>query len=373
MKGWEMMSVNKAPITEEPTMNPLRILAVSALWQGANDYAFVRAFRRMGHSVRAVSEREYLPTWRSTKLRMMRRLLRGWIVEDFNNALLRETQMLQPDLLFVFKGPLVKGSTLREIRDMGTICIQFYPDVSFHTHGPYLPNALPEYDWVFSTKSFGLEDMADQLSVTRSSFLPHAFDPETHLPIVCSYTDVKRYACDVSFIGNHSPKKQKILEDLKKAMPGLSVKIWGPEAWKVLPDLYQNQPVFGLEYAKAITLSKINLALLSERRHGASSGDLITARTFEIPGTGGFMLHERTCEAEEHFEDGKECALFTDHDDLVRKIRYYLANDDTRRAIARAGRHRCLKSGYSTDAHAETVIAKFYELCTQGANIGSNQ
>lgn len=340
----------------------LRILAVSALWQGANDYAFVRAFRRMGHSVRAVSEKEYLPSWQSRLLRPVRRVLNDRIVEEYNRAILREARMLQPDLLFVFKGALVKGETLRAIREAGTICIQFYPDVSFRTHGPHLPKALPEYDWIFSTKSFGLKDMADQLSVTNSSFLPHAFDPETHVPAACSATDAGRYACDLSFVGNHSPKKQKILEDLKRAIPDLALKIWGSAAWSVIPDFYQGHPVLGIEYAKAIGLSRINLGLLSEQREGASSGDLITARTFEIPGAGGFMLHERTTEAEQFFEDGKECVFFDDLDDLVDKIRYYLAHDDERRRIAEAGRARCLASGYSTDDRARVVIEKFHAL-----------
>lgn len=342
--------------------NPLRILALSALWQGANDYAFVRAFRRAGHSVRALSDREYLPSWQSRPLRLIGRLIRKQIVDEFNSALLREARMLRPDLLFVFKGPLVRAESLKIIRSMGTICIQFFPDVSFRTHGPYLPAALAEYDWVFTTKSFGVNDMAAQLSVTQSSFLPHAFDPETHMPVTCDQVDADKYACQVSFVGNHSPKKQQIIENLNRAIPGLNMKVWGPFAWNVLPHLYQGQPVFGLEYAKAIGMSEINLALLSEQRTGASSGDLITARTFEIPSSGGFMLHERTTEAAALFEDGRDCVMFSDDRDLVDKVRFYLANVEERNAIAKAGRQRCIDSGYSTDDRVRVIISKYREL-----------
>src|SRR3954447_22970679 len=86
---------------------PLRILAVSALWQGANDYAFVRAFRRTGHSVQVVSEAEISPKWQSTSLRLVRRLLRAPIVKEFNRILLETAKELRPHLVFVFKGPLV--------------------------------------------------------------------------------------------------------------------------------------------------------------------------------------------------------------------------------------------------------------------------
>lgn len=351
----------------------LRILAVSAKWQGANDYAFVRAFRRAGHSVRAISEPEYFPSWRSRSLRLVKRVLRHQIVDDYNQALLHEANMLQPDIFFVFKGALVKGETLQAIRRMGAICIQFYPDVSFRTHGPYLPESLPHYDWIFTTKSYGLKDLSDQLAVRNCSFLPHAFDPETHVPVSCSEFDMERYACDVSFVGNHSAKKEKIISDLKKSVPDISLKIWGPSAWSVMPDVYQKFPVFGVEYAKVIGLSKINLALLSEQREGSSSGDLTTARTFEIPGAGGFMLHERTSEVENYFEEGKESVFFVDHDDLIDKINYYLEHDKERRSIAQAGRQRCINSGYSTDDRANAVIAKYDELCKHKGKFGTNR
>lgn len=353
------MTVDVLPTADH---EPLRILAVSNLWQGANDYAFVRAFRRAGHSVRVVNEKETAPVWKNRALRLARKVFTPQLAKEFNNTLLREAEWLQPDLLFVFKGPLVQADTLRHLRRQGVICIQYYPDVSFRTHGPYLPDALREYDWNFSTKSFGLKDMAEQLGITNSSFLPHAFDPETHFPTEYSAKDETQYGCDISFIGNHSAKKQRIIEDLLEAAPELSMKIWGTHHWSAVPEKYQGHPVLGLEYSKAIRLSKINLALLSEQRAGASSGDLITARTFEIPGAGGFMMHERTTEAEEHFTDGEDCAFFENTEELVSKIRHYLAHADKRQSIAAAGRQRSLDAGYSTDDRAQTVIAKFHEL-----------
>lgn len=357
---------SQATISEETAKDPLRILAVSALWQGANDYAFVRAFRRMGHSVRAVSEKEYLPAWRSRPLRLVRRVLRRQIVEDFNRALLREARMLRPDLLFVFKGALVKAETLRAVREMGTICIQFYPDTGFRAHSPQLWAAIPEYDWFFSTKPDHVEELRASHGYDRVSFLAHGFDPETHKPVLTDQRDVEDYRCNVSFIGNISNKKKDTMEALLKRADDLDVAIWGPTAWirhgGALAQAYRGSPVFGLEYAKAIQLSKINLGLLYEGNADGASPDKLTARSFEIPGAGGFMLHERTDEAEEHFEDGTECVLFSDHDEMIDKIHYYLAHDNERRAIAAAGRQRCLDSGYSTDDRARSVIGKFREL-----------
>jgi glycosyltransferase involved in cell wall biosynthesis len=349
-----------------PNTSPLRILAVSALWQGANDYAFVRAFRRAGHSVRVVSEHEYFPPWQNRLLRLAKRALKERIVEEYNAALLREARMLRPDLFFVFKGPLVQAKTLRAFRDMGTICIQFYPDTGFRAHSPQLWDAISEYDWFFSTKPNHAKELRHSHGYDRVSFLPHGFDPETHRPVVTTTRDISDYSCDVSFIGNISTKKRATMAKLVKETRDLDIAIWGPSAWGAqggaLGQAYRGSPVFGLEYAKAIRLSKINLGLLFEGNSDGAAADVITSRSFHIPASGGFMLHERTEEAESFFEDGTECAFFRGSEELAEKIRYYLEHEDERRQIAEAGCRRCQTSGYSIDDRAAAVIEKYREL-----------
>jgi spore maturation protein CgeB len=97
--------------------------------------------------------------------------------------------------------------------------------------------------------------------------------------------------------------------------------------------------------------------------HGAKA-DVITSRTFHIPASGGFMLHERTPEVQELFEEGKECAFFSDAQELARKVEYYLTHDEERRHIAEAGRTRCIESGYSVDDRASAIEEKYHELRT---------
>lgn len=349
---------------ESLSISPLRILAVSNLHQGANDYAFIRAFRRLGHSVRAITEREFLPRWKAKPLRIARRLLLQRMVTDYNRALLVEAHALKPDLFFVFKGAHVTSDTLRQLKEEGIVTIQFYPDTGFETHSDQLRSVIPEYDWFFSTKRDHLTQLKDEMNYDRVSYLPHAFDPETHCPTPVIDRDIEDYACEVSFVGNISPKKRATLEALRKGMPELDLRIWGARWGACKPDLtarYQGHEVWGREYAKVAILSKINLGLLFEGNTDGSA-DKITARTFEIPGAGGFMLHERTDEAQAHFREDEECSMFSGADELVAKIRYFLAHDEDRRRIAAAGRQRCLSSGYSTVDRARTVIEKYHAL-----------
>lgn len=345
---------------------PLRILAVADLWQGSDAYAYVRAFRRMGHSVSAVSSGDYIPSgWRRRPLRALRRLLEPVLRLEYNEALLSEAEHLRPHLLFVFKGRHVAPATVQSIRKRGAVAVNFYPDVSFLAHGRQIPRTLPLYDWIFTTKTFGMRDMAALLEVHRSSFVPHSYDPEVHRPVHLSGQDKDRYVCDVSFIGTWSPKKERLLAYLHSRLPEVRMRIWGSQWDKALASLgscIQGRHVLGVEFAKALVGSKVNIAILSEARLGASSGDLITSRTFHIPATGAFMLHERTEELSEFFTEGVECACFSDTQELVHKVRYYLDRDHERQMIAASGRKRSLASDYSVDSRALRILERVWSM-----------
>ena len=341
---------------------PLRILAVADLWQGSDGYAYIRAFRQLGHSVRVVPSEHFIPAdWERTSLRALRRLCVPLFVREYTKALVKAAQELRPHLFFVFKGRYVAPEAVRAIRKLGVAAINFYPDVSFMAHGSYLPQALPLYDWIFQTKTFGIQDLQHTLGVTHSSFLPPSFDPEVHYPVTLTTAEREYFAADVCFIGTHSPKKQRFVEHIARQLPQVRLRIWGSrweQAGSLLAGKFEGRHILGLEYTKAIVASKINLGLLSEVRKGASSGDLITARTFQIPGTGAFMLHERTSELPLYFAEGEECACFDNPDELVAKIAYYLEHENERQRLAAAGRRRSLESGYAVEHRAAHIIER---------------
>ena len=75
----------------------------------------------------------------------------------------------------------------------------------------------------------------------------------------------------------------------------------------------------------------------------AHYGDQIKGRNFEIPGCGGFLLTGKADNLEQYYEIGKEVVSFTNVDDLIDKVRYYLAHDDERQAIAQSGYKRTIR------------------------------
>ena len=74
------------------------------------------------------------------------------------------------------------------------------------------------------------------------------------------------------------------------------------------------------------------------------------------------MLAERTDEQRALFEEGREAAYFGSFDELIDKIRYYLAHEDERARIAQAGHDRCMASDYSYIDCARFVLGQFDKL-----------
>jgi spore maturation protein CgeB len=322
---------------------PGRAVVVCDQWLGSNGFAGLKALRRAGWSVQVVAEWEYVPVkWASPALRATGRLLRHAAVREFNAAVTSEVERSAAELLLVFKGAFVTGGTIARVRAAGARAYCFYPDLSTRTHGPYIPRALREYDWVFTTKRFGIADMAQHLHVTRASVLPHGYDPDLHRPLELHDYDRGRYGCDVSFIGTWSPKKERILASLRERLPALNVRVWGGQWRRARHPLVRaaasTHPIEGDEYVRAICASTINLAILSEKRVGASSDDQITSRTFHIPACGGFMLHERTGELAEYLVENESVGCFGDVEELVAQVTRFLGDSVTRETIARRGR-----------------------------------
>lgn len=341
-------------------------MMVTARWPGSNAEALYQALKRDGHSLWPVQEGLHFPErWQSLPLKIIRRAFQPLMTRDLHNSILGRAAYFRPHLFLAFKGTFVQPATLRELSRHGAKKINWYPDVSFTVHSRYLPRALPLYDWVFTAKTFGLNDMKKTLGVENASLLLHGYDPEVHAPQELTQEDNAQYGSDASFIGTWSPKKQQYLEEVISQMPDLDLKIWGNQWEKALPGALggaiQGHEIAGREYAKAITASKINIAILSEKRAGASSGDHVTSRTFHIPASGGFMLHERTHELLELYDEGREIGCFESPEELARQIKTLLDDEEKRLAIARRGRGRCVPA-HSMDARAQVILDKYGEM-----------
>jgi spore maturation protein CgeB len=74
------------------------------------------------------------------------------------------------------------------------------------------------------------------------------------------------------------------------------------------------------------------------RREGRRSQ--IKGRTFEVPGSGGFLLTDHVAYLEDYLTPGEEIGVFEDADDLVAQVGWWLEHEEDRARAANAGYKR---------------------------------
>ncbi len=136
---------------------------------------------------------------------------------------------------------------------------------------------------------------------------------------------------DVSFVGQCYGSRGDVIDRVRRA--GFEVRVFGA-GWP--------PPAGRLTFEGMVRLfnrSRINLNL---NNAVDASFKQIKGRNFEVPACGGFLLTETAENLDEYFRYGEEVETYTGVDDLVEKIRHYLADTDARERIAAAGYQRTI-------------------------------
>ncbi len=169
---------------------------------------------------------------------------------------------------------------------------------------------------------------------------------------VCKKGDEKK-KYDVIFVGQFNRYRKWVEKKLKKA--GIDIVGFGWDrtgvgnsnrvSYEEMIRLY-NQSKIVLNLSNSITWDA--RFLLSQPRAGIAyvkgyfmgsnkHKEDIKARFFEASGTGSFLLSYYVDHLEDYFVIGKEIAIYTDIDNMIDKITYYLENEEQREQIAHSG------------------------------------
>ena len=258
-------------------------------------------------------------------------------------------------ILWLDRTVAIRPNTLRSFRinNPRTLIIGFSADDMMLknnlTH--YYHPQLRLYDLMITTKSFHVAELT-QVCCPRVVFIDNGFDPDTHCPPTLP---ISGPMIDVGFIGTY--EKERAEDIVKLAQLGIPVTVHG-HAWRSrklhrTTNLTIYPPTEGTSYAETIYRTRINLGFL--RR---ISRDVQTTRSVEIPACGGFMLTERTQEQEAMFTEGVDVEFFSGFDEMLKKVRYYLAHEDERAKIARAGLRRCVESDYTWASRLQGALTE---------------
>ena len=160
---------------------------------------------------------------------------------------------------------------------------------------------------------------------------------------------------DVTFVGQPHGDRRAVATCIRDA--GFDLRCWGNgwEAGRITHDgmvrVFSASRI-NLNLANASTVTptarmKLGAWARGRRVDLRPRPSQIKGRTFEVPGCGGFLLTERVPHLERYFELGREVAVFSSTDELVREIGRWLDDPVGRSAVAAAGYRRvCAEHTY---------------------------
>ncbi|HEV2136882.1 MAG TPA: glycosyltransferase [Terracidiphilus sp.] len=367
----------------------MRILFLGPINEGQTSLMRMRALKRMGHAVRGVHT--IAPWLRVSWLQrqVQRRLGRGSVVNEINDEVLRAARDFHPDLVWAEKQEYLRRETLEDMRAVGARLVHFTPDPYFSVgwkRTPLMDEALLTFDVLVYCKAY---ERAQYETLGRQLiYMPLGYCDEVHRPLA---SDDRRWKCSVGFIGGWEPRRENMLRTI--AAQGIDLKIWGlcwnyfcdgrwtPRRYLVMRQLagkedfhirrdpllaraHQGGEVYGDDYARALTASRIGIGFLR-----TVWPDQHTTRTFEIPACGSMLLADRSDEHREFFDEGKEAEYFSSAEELTDKAEFYSRNDAARERIASAGLRRCETARYAYIYLLNGVLAKITIKQSKGKSV----
>lgn len=178
--------------------------------------------------------------------------------------------------------------------------------------------------------------------------------------------DPNRYCYDVSFFGKLDAEKYpeirpraEFLSELGQRLSRLGVSTCFRHSEGMSPH----------ESIDFVQRSRINLNYGAGCDDGPEKSWGLPERCYGVPACGGFLLSDYRRHAEDDFVLGKEWVHFSDLDDAVAKIRYYLDNFHEARRIAEAAHGRVMKDhGYIHRARSLVEAATVWRKRVRDGN-----
>lgn len=324
------------------------------------------SLKTLGHDVHRFAWSSY---YKSTFLdRLQNKFLFGTKLKKINDDLYRKTIEIKPEIVIVYRGTHILKETIEKskLSEPHTKWIGYNNDDPFSDRNPFylwkhFLKALPEYDLMFAYRLNNIDEFKKHGS-RKVKLLRSWFIPEVNKKVELTPEELKKYGCDVAFIGHFEDDgRDRLIE--KIVSKGFNFKLYGPEWEKVVQKssvLRPFSPVLvprGAEYNKAINGAKICLCFLSKLNR-----DQYTRRCFEIPAAGTMLFSEYSDDLATLFTEGKEAEFFRNEEELLSKLKYYSGNPDKIESIARAGLKRVQTDGHDVLSRARYLIQSVQEF-----------
>ena len=254
---------------------------------------------------------------------------RSWEWWEYQKKLLREIELLQPQLVLVTGILPLNPEIFSVVKAQGGLVVNWLTDDPWnpiHKRRCFLTN-LPLYDHIFSTKK-ALQHRLRQVGVLSTSWLPFANHPDLHhSPLPLTAADIIKFSSAITFVGTGAAERLPWLRAAAAAAEDRRVgpcRLYGA-SWRGLatPGWQRMQVVRGDDYCKALYHARFVLGLLR-----ASNHDRSTDRSYEIGAIGACGLMQDSDEHRALLPDYPDEGFFNTPEELQQRCSQLLIDDD---------------------------------------------
>ncbi len=218
----------------------MRILYVGSLRSHESSLYRRDALLRLGHEVSSVDTAPCHFAGGRLGRALRTRLLAGPAVASLNRSVLGAASRMRPQLIWFDKPVFLRPDTIRGLRQMGALTVEFCIDNPFGPRGDpgwrLLRRAVPFYDVHLVQRDSNLADYlaagAKDVRIFRT-----AYERTVHFPPPAGWSDADRTE-EVVFIGAPYDDRPAFLAVLAERF-NIPLKIWGSPQWApAAPALY---------------------------------------------------------------------------------------------------------------------------------------
>ncbi len=355
----------------------MRFLVAGDWHSDLHEEVVQRALRRLGHEVRGFKWHGYFhpksgsgPSLQHLLLRVQNKFVAGPVLRRINQDFLASAIDCRPDVVFLYRGTHIEAATLRSLRERLPACRL----VGYNNDDPFAPaqprylwrhflRAVPEYDLMLAYRHANISDFR-AVGARRVELMRSWYVADRNYPVELSADQRRKFECDVAFIGHYEPDQR--LDHLEEVVrQGYRLRIFGPAKYWAQPlarsrwlrHLAPTRMVWGDEYNLALCGAKLALCFFSKLNR-----DTYTRRCFEIPATRTLLLSEYSDDLASLYEEGTEVEFFRSRDEMLHKIKAYVADDAARQRVAEGGFRKVTSAGHDVDARMGQMMSWIFEI-----------
>lgn len=325
--------------------NKKKILIIGSAESFSLEKMYFRAFESLGNQVKIYHAYNIQ---RSLFSRFAWKYFRFFYFIQYRADLIKffQKNKIQFDLIIVFKGIFLNKKTILKCKNLSSSSkwVNIFPDDPYNINyfkdisNTTTLNSLSTYNFFFIWSKKLATKLKSKISKKKIHYLPFGYDEYNHKGLRASK---KKF--DISFIGTADNSRYLLL----KKLVNFKVLIAG-DGWKrrsFSKNFVILSKVNAKKSAEIIRNSRISLNILRKQNMGSHN-----MKTFEIPAMNGLMLTSRSKEQNLFFPENKACFMFSNENELLKKIIFILSNYKIANRIKKAAKEKIRNNTYKDRA-----------------------